>query len=582
MENVMKQTSAVAASSASGTAKDGMGGLSGIGAMTPREIPLHGSPGAQAKPTLPKHIVFPSASGEDGQAALPIHRRTPNLPSALPAPASNRAVQPQSKTTGPPVYRPQPVLNTAQPKTGGGPAVYRPSQFPQSLARNLGGRGAGARTPGLIGPPVYKPQQTPVTAQPKMGGAPPVYRPASAGAERIQGKGLGLQTKPAGSKAENRAQQSPTYLVQAPMLQGRDLQEIRVGMPGAAGTIGSVRMRPAEGDKLFISDLQVSPEHRRHGVASQLVRAALRSAAIQGKSGALLEANPGAESISPQALVSMYQKLGFRQTGLSHHGKPLMEFGAITIPTWNRGGIQARLMPTHQAPPPKSSAGRDAAVSPIRNAGPIQPLAYNPHDARSLGNHSISQPIFTWFHKPVMGAIQRASINVGDATKKAAEILGIDATPTDKPHTTGGTGRGQGGAESHQARDARSVARVNEDVQEGIRKSTGGANLSAAAFVRMTARDAKHQAQRREQEEQEEIKHSGMALEQVSRDERLYSYILLNMDLSTLKRTYERALVVEFRANTLPMKKIPKQYKGTESDPELMDAAVEWLISKSK
>jgi len=86
--------------------------------------------------------------------------------------------------------------------------------------------------------------------------------------------------------------------------------------------------------QVLISDLQVAPEHRRHGVANTLIRAALRAAAMHGKS-AVLEASPGRDSISPQALVAMYQKLGFRQVSLSPRGNPLMEFGPAAVQSRN-------------------------------------------------------------------------------------------------------------------------------------------------------------------------------------------------------------------------------------------------------
>lgn len=78
---------------------------------------------------------------------------------------------------GPPVYKPQQAPVTAQPKIGGAPPVYHPNALSHSLAGNLGGLGVGTRRPGLIGPSVYKPPQAAVTAQPKMGGPPPLYRP---------------------------------------------------------------------------------------------------------------------------------------------------------------------------------------------------------------------------------------------------------------------------------------------------------------------------------------------------------------------------------------------------------------------
>jgi len=86
-------------------------------------------------------------------------------------------------------------------------------------------------------------------------------------------------------------------------------------------------LTPMEGRKVYISHLEVSPEYRRQGVGTLLMRAALQTAQIQGRSSAMLEAAPEPLSLYPQSLVSMYHKLGFRQTGLSSRGKPIMEFG---------------------------------------------------------------------------------------------------------------------------------------------------------------------------------------------------------------------------------------------------------------
>jgi ribosomal protein S18 acetylase RimI-like enzyme len=94
---------------------------------------------------------------------------------------------------------------------------------------------------------------------------------------------------------------------------------------GHSGSAGSVRITPGQ-NGMFISDLSVSGEHRRHGVARQLVQAAMRTARIQGFTTAQLEARPSPGSdLSSGALVNMYQRLGFRLTGTSGRGNPLLE-----------------------------------------------------------------------------------------------------------------------------------------------------------------------------------------------------------------------------------------------------------------
>ena len=56
-----------------------------------------------------------------------------------------------------------------------------------------------------------------------------------------------------------------------------------------------------------------------------LMQTALRIAESQGMRAAHLEARPFDGGIAPQALVSMYQRMGFHNVGLSSRGYPLME-----------------------------------------------------------------------------------------------------------------------------------------------------------------------------------------------------------------------------------------------------------------
>jgi ribosomal protein S18 acetylase RimI-like enzyme len=224
-----------------------------------------------------------------------------------------RVVQPGS---APPVYRPRPGLQPFQPKTSvapglttqpGPPPVYEPVHATQSLHTRM--------------PSIER----------QSGLAPPVYRPnAQQGAPvRSANATLQKQLNP-GPKAPRLAQQS-VYAVQAPMPLSCGVQEIRARLPGAPAVVGSVRLHLAGAGRVYISDLEVSPDHRRHGVARMLINAALRTATAQGHSGAVLEAEPSAQSIPRQALISTYQKLGFRQAGLSSRGRPLMEYGPAAI-----------------------------------------------------------------------------------------------------------------------------------------------------------------------------------------------------------------------------------------------------------
>ena len=114
------------------------------------------------------------------------------------------------------------------------------------------------------------------------------------------------------------------YTVRPPHRHGSGW-EIQAAASGGLESVGSVHLTPS-GKGIYISDLNVAPDHRNHGVAKQLVQAAMQTARSHGYVVAKLEARPSpGAGISPSSLVAMYQKLGFRTTGLSHRGSPLME-----------------------------------------------------------------------------------------------------------------------------------------------------------------------------------------------------------------------------------------------------------------
>jgi ribosomal protein S18 acetylase RimI-like enzyme len=128
-----------------------------------------------------------------------------------------------------------------------------------------------------------------------------------------------------GSAVINRkAIHAANYAVRAPQPSGTGWQ-IHVAAPGVSQPVASVQLTRSE-DGVYISNLKVSPEHRRHGVAGQLIDAALRTARSHGFPVAQLEARPdSADDVAPAALVSMYRKFGFCTTGISERGSPLME-----------------------------------------------------------------------------------------------------------------------------------------------------------------------------------------------------------------------------------------------------------------
>jgi ribosomal protein S18 acetylase RimI-like enzyme len=101
--------------------------------------------------------------------------------------------------------------------------------------------------------------------------------------------------------------------------------QISVGAQGLPQPVGSLQMTRSESG-VFFSDLKVAPEHRRNGLAGQLIEAALHTARSYGYPVAVLEARPDSPAdVNPGALVSMYQRHGFRMKGLSKRGSPLME-----------------------------------------------------------------------------------------------------------------------------------------------------------------------------------------------------------------------------------------------------------------
>jgi ribosomal protein S18 acetylase RimI-like enzyme len=118
---------------------------------------------------------------------------------------------------------------------------------------------------------------------------------------------------------------APAYTVQAPRPLGGNIHQIRATIPGTPQVAGSVEISGAGGGRAFISNLQVDQQHRRRGVAAQLINAAVATARRQGFKAASLEARPSDNGISPQALIAMYRRQGFRSVGKSNRGSPLME-----------------------------------------------------------------------------------------------------------------------------------------------------------------------------------------------------------------------------------------------------------------
>jgi ribosomal protein S18 acetylase RimI-like enzyme len=115
------------------------------------------------------------------------------------------------------------------------------------------------------------------------------------------------------------------YAVGPARVSPQGARTLTVHASGSRQPVGSVRLWAREGGVAEITDLQVSPEHRRHGVGKTLVNAAIQAARQQGLGKARLEARPSDSGIRPHVLVNMYQRLGFRSIGVSPRGAPLME-----------------------------------------------------------------------------------------------------------------------------------------------------------------------------------------------------------------------------------------------------------------
>ncbi|HYW69397.1 MAG TPA: N-acetyltransferase [Pyrinomonadaceae bacterium] len=118
---------------------------------------------------------------------------------------------------------------------------------------------------------------------------------------------------------------APNYRVHMPVPLGHGSHQIRATVQGTPQVAGSVELSAARGGKVYISNLKVDQQHRRRGIAAKLIDAAISTARRQGFKAASLEARPSDNGISPQALVAMYRRQGFRSVGKSQRGSPLME-----------------------------------------------------------------------------------------------------------------------------------------------------------------------------------------------------------------------------------------------------------------
>lgn len=152
-------------------------------------------------------------------------------------------------------------------------------------------------------------------AQPRATGTP---QRVENRAQTAMSRGANQSPNPSAAKAP------PAYVVHAPPVIGGG-GKVRATIKGTPQVAGSLDIKPIAGGKVYISNLTVERQHRRQGLANQLMSAAMTAARTHGFSGAQLEARPSDSGITSQALVAMYQRLGFKSVGKTRRGNPLME-----------------------------------------------------------------------------------------------------------------------------------------------------------------------------------------------------------------------------------------------------------------
>ena len=125
--------------------------------------------------------------------------------------------------------------------------------------------------------------------------------------------------------------------------------------------IGGVELRHATSGMAELCNLCVAEPHRRQHLGSALVRKAVETARSTGARSVVLEVRPGDRAIDANALVSMYQKLGFRASGRSAAGNTVMQRAT---------GTEAPFLPSASS----SKGGRSRTVqrmdANIRVGGP--------------------------------------------------------------------------------------------------------------------------------------------------------------------------------------------------------------------
>ena len=116
-------------------------------------------------------------------------------------------------------------------------------------------------------------------------------------------------------------------------------------MAGSAEEVGSVKVRSVDRSTALISELYVAPTHRRRGVSRKLMQAVLQAARGAGIHVLRLRARPESPQIGLEALLAFYREFGFRQTGSSVEGHPVLELRltGVRLPVGSRASaVQLR------------------------------------------------------------------------------------------------------------------------------------------------------------------------------------------------------------------------------------------------
>jgi GNAT superfamily N-acetyltransferase len=115
------------------------------------------------------------------------------------------------------------------------------------------------------------------------------------------------------------------YMVRPPRGDWEAGLSVEATMAGSAEKVGSVKDRSVDRSTALISELYVAPTHRRRGVSRKLMQAVLRAARGAGIYVLRLRARPESPQIGIEALLAFYREFGFRQTGSSGEGHPVLE-----------------------------------------------------------------------------------------------------------------------------------------------------------------------------------------------------------------------------------------------------------------